>query len=71
MSKKKSAVDRWVSCSRDASWAASQERHIVRQGSITSACGASASMPDVWRGNRTKPKCQACLRAAADPDLVA
>ena len=54
---------RWASCSRDASWSASQDRHLVRRGHDTSACGATASVPAVWRKNSTKPKCQACVNA--------
>lgn len=68
MSEKK---DRWV-VSRDVSWSGEKERHIVRQGAITTACGATASMPDVWRHSRSKkrPKCLACLAKAPDPEGV-
>lgn len=52
---------RWVTCSRDASWTVSQDRHLVRRGHDTSACGATATSPDVWRANSTKPKCPACV----------
>ncbi len=36
-------------------------RHIVRRGGLTTVCGCMASHPDVWRGNRTKPRCASCV----------
>lgn len=54
---------RWVACSQDASYAASQHRHLIRGKVHTTLCGASASFPEVWRGNSTKPECPQCLTA--------
>ena len=60
---------RWVSCSRDASWSASRVRHLVRRGCDTTACGATATSPGIWRANSSKPKCQACINTSAGADL--
>lgn len=54
---------RWVSCSKDADWATSQYRHLVVPGQLTTVCNASASHPEVWRVNSTKPNCSACMKA--------
>lgn len=55
---------RWVACSKDASWSASRERHLITPGALTTLCGNSATHPEVWRGNTTKPPCRACEKAA-------
>jgi hypothetical protein len=55
---------RWVACGRDTSWAASTQRHLIIPGHITTVCGHTASVPDVWRGNSTKPPCPTCERVA-------
>lgn len=52
---------RWVACSRDASYSASLQRHLLPEGSLTTLCGCTASMPEVWRGNTKKPMCAGCL----------
>lgn len=57
---------RWVACSQDASYAASLHRHVVPVGQLTSLCCATASHPEVWRGNSTKPDCPQCRKAAED-----
>lgn len=57
-----STTRRWVSCSREADPFTARHRHLVTPGGITTACGATASMPDVWRGNTTKPPCPSCER---------
>lgn len=61
-----SAGVRWVSCSQEASYAASRHRHLAKPGALTTVCGASASHASVWRGNTTKPQCPTCLRVAAN-----
>lgn len=35
-------------------------RHLVRPGGIDTLCATSATHPDIWRGNTTKPKCKTC-----------
>lgn len=52
---------RWVSCSQEMSWSAAQYRHLAYRGSLDTFCGASASHADIWRGNTTKPACEACI----------
>ena len=54
--------DRWVSCSRDMSWAVSAYRHRLRTA-LGTVCGASATHADIWRGNTTKPDCPRCEEA--------
>lgn len=54
--------DRWVACSKAEFGPVGENRHIVRVGGLTTVCGASATHPDIWRGNSTKPRCPACLR---------
>jgi len=54
---------RWVACGQDASYAASLHRHLIRGKVHTTLCGASASFPEVWRGNSTKPVCPECAKA--------
>lgn len=58
---------RWVSCSKEASWSVAEARHLVRRGGITTVCGATASTPDVWRGNTTKPECRICKAQEEKP----
>jgi hypothetical protein len=53
---------RWVSCSQDADWATSQYRHLNIKGSLHTVCGCTASHPEVWRGNTTKPDCPECTK---------
>lgn len=56
------ATRRWVSCSREMSESAARYRHLIEPGALTTVCGHTASHPEVWRGNSTKPLCPACLR---------
>jgi hypothetical protein len=53
---------KWVACSKDASWSASQERHLIFPGQLTTLCGCTASIPEVWRGNSLKPNCNECVK---------
>jgi len=55
---------RWVSCSKEMSWSASQYRHLNTKGSLHTVCGNTASHPEVWRGNSKKPTCPKCSQMA-------
>lgn len=59
--------DHWVTCDRYADPETSRYRHVVRRGGLTTACGATASAPDVWEpvGLRRmrRPYCPRCVRA--------
>jgi hypothetical protein len=55
------ADQQWVTCTRYDDYMTSLARHIVRRGHLTTVCGASASVPDVWRPNTTKPRCTQCV----------
>jgi hypothetical protein len=59
---------RWVACSRDADWAASQYRHLSYRGSLHTLCGCTASHPEVWRGNSTKDECPQCVKVKEEKD---
>ena len=54
--------DRWAACSAQEFGPVGEHRHIVRRGGLTTVCGASASHPDVWRGNTRKPRCRDCVQ---------
>lgn len=51
---------RWVACSITEFGHVGEKRHLGRKGSLTTYCGHSASVPDIWRRNTTKPKCREC-----------
>lgn len=61
----------WVSCTQDADYTTSTRRHLVRSGprkslgALTTLCNATGMPGDVWRNNYDKPKCPACVEAAA------
>lgn len=57
---------RWVSCSEEMSWSASQSRHLIVKGGLTTVCGNTASHTDVWRTNSTKLNCEACMKQGKD-----
>lgn len=66
---------RWVSCARSVNWTVAEYRHLIKvtppaQRLVTTVCGASASTPDLWRGNRRKPPCPDCLRKAREEGLI-
>lgn len=54
--------NRWVACSAAEFGSVGKVRHIVAVGGHSTACGASASHPDIWRGNSTKPDCKDCVK---------
>ena len=56
----------WVSCGKAVSETASQARHLIVPGSLTTLCGNTASHVDVWRKNRNKPECTYCAQALAE-----
>ena len=60
------ADDRWVSVSVREIGPIGYHRHIVRKGGLTTVCGATASSPDVWRGNSSKPRWGKCVQRYAD-----
>lgn len=51
---------RWVACSAREFGPIGHTRHLARSGSLDTACGASATHPEIWRSNTTKPKCADC-----------
>jgi hypothetical protein len=53
----------WVSCAKSVSKTASESRHLIVPGSLTTLCGNTASHVDVWRRNRNKPACTYCAQA--------
>lgn len=55
------ADDIWVSCSVTEFPAAGRERHIIKRGHITTVCGTTASLPEIWRQNKAKPRCNTCV----------
>lgn len=57
---------RWVSVGRDVDVVTSRHRHLVRRGALTSACGSSASAPEVWEPNTRKLRCPQCLARAEE-----
>ena len=68
MSPKMPRTYRWVTCARDVHWDVSRWRHVLADGAITTECGATG-MGEVWRGNKTKPKCKQCTEAAESKGL--
>jgi hypothetical protein len=56
---------RWVTCSVKDDWDTGRYRHLVRIGGLDTKCGASASHPEIWRANSTKPYCPKCRTFAA------
>ena len=56
---------RWASVSAKEFGHVGRQRHLVRQGALTSACSTTASTSNIWRSNGTKPKCQTCEGHAA------
>lgn len=61
---------RWVTCSKDLSWSASQYRHLLLTPTET-MCGCTASHAEIWRGNSVKPECPACLKMGATYGAIA
>lgn len=59
----------WVACSAREFPASGRVRHIVRKGGLDTLCGHSASYPEIWRGNKTKPDCIYCLEQAQSVGL--
>ncbi|MBN9214725.1 MAG: hypothetical protein J0J04_07915 [Microbacterium sp.] len=55
---------RWVACSAEEFGPAGFVRHLARRGALDTACSTSASYPEIWRGNRSKPACSACSEFA-------
>lgn len=53
--------DHWAACSEREFGPIGAQRHLVRKGAMTTVCGATATHPDIWRGNSTKPCCSECL----------
>lgn len=53
---------RWVACSEREFGPSGSLRHLARPGALSTLCGFSATYPEIWRGNTTKPKCAACER---------
>ena len=51
----------WVSVSVREIGPVGYDRHIIRKGAITTACGATASSSDVWQPNKSKPRCRNCV----------
>lgn len=53
----------WVSCTKKESVTASQAKHLIAPGGVTTLCGCTATTRDVWKANRNKPDCEHCNRA--------
>lgn len=52
---------RWAACSAREFGPVGETRHVVTPGHLTSLCGATATHPDIWRANGTKPRCPECV----------
>lgn len=52
---------KWVSCSKESDEHTARHRHLLRNV-LDTLCNASASYPEVWRGNTRKPKCPICVK---------
>jgi hypothetical protein len=72
MERKNIAGHDWVSCNAREFGGAGHWVHLISQARRrthwqTTACGATASMPGIWRippKNTPKPTCVACARVA-------
>lgn len=53
---------KWVACSKEVNETVAPNRHLIYKGSMTTLCGCTASHPEVWRGNTTKPECMQCVQ---------
>lgn len=53
---------RWAACSAREYGSVGKVAHLVHPGSLNTACGASASHPEIWRTNTTKPRCAECAK---------
>lgn len=53
--------DQWVACSTSEFGHVGHDRHIARPGARVTVCGNSASHPEIWRRNTTKPRCVSCM----------
>jgi len=55
---------KYVSCSKELSWDASRNRHLLRIGTVTTLCNATAVGARTWFGNGSKPVCERCVESA-------
>jgi hypothetical protein len=53
---------RWAACSIREFGHVGEKRHLVAEGSLDTWCGHSATYPEIWRRNGTKPKCETCAK---------
>ncbi len=53
---------RWMACSAKEYGAVGVKRHLVYSDGLSTACGASASHSEIWRGNSTKKPCPTCVQ---------
>ena len=53
--------ERWATVAPGDDAATARYRHIVAEKRPTSVCGTTALPVTLWRGNRTKPVCPACV----------
>jgi len=60
--------DHWVACSTHEFGRVGNDCHILRGRGITTACGATASTPEIWQDNSTKPRCKHCVEALVRND---
>lgn len=54
-------TDRWATVSPVESERTSEHRHIVAESNSTSLCGITAIPAVIWRLDRSKPVCPACV----------
>lgn len=52
---------RWVSCSKAEFGPVGYVAHVIPVGGITTVCGATATFPEIWRGDSRKPECHVCV----------
>lgn len=53
-------IFRWVACSAAEFGPTGFVRHLAAPGALDTVCASSASHPEIWRGNRSKPACPDC-----------
>jgi hypothetical protein len=56
---------RWAACSIVEFGPVGEKRHLVAKGSLDTWCGHSATTPEIWRANTSKPKCESCVKQEA------
>jgi hypothetical protein len=62
---------RWVACSKEMGEGIAAHRHLAVPGQLTTVCGATASLADIWRTNTTKLNCPLCQGSEKGKQIIA